>query len=90
MISGGAVAEPLIQALYEETLEVGAHPVLDVSLEGTQEAFFRLANDAQLDFVSPQAAWAFEGADARIRILSDTNVRELSSVPRNARPIVRR
>jgi len=81
VISGGAAAEPLIQALYEETLEAGAHPVLDVSLEGTQEAFFRLAGDAQLDWVSPQAAWAFEGADARIRILSDTNVRELSSVP---------
>ena len=81
VIQGGAAAEPLVQALYEEVLEAGAHPIVDVSLEGTQAAFFRLAGDEQLDWVSPQAAWAFENADARIRILSDTNTRELSSVP---------
>jgi aminopeptidase len=81
LISSGAVAEPLVQALYEEALEVGAHPMLDLSLERTQEAFFRLASDEQLEWVSPTQRWAFEEADARIRILSDTNTRELSSVP---------
>jgi len=81
LISSGAVAEPLIQSLYEQALEVGAHPMLDISLEGTQSAFFRLASDEQLDWVSPTHKWAFEQADARIRILSDTNTRELSSVP---------
>ena len=81
MISSGAVAEPLVQALYEETLRAGAHPVLDLSLEGTQSAFFELASDAQLEWVSPPSRWAFDEADARMRILSDTNVRELSGVP---------
>ena len=80
LITSGAVAEPLVQALYEETLEVGAHPMLDLMLEGTQEAFFRLAGDEQLDWVSPTQRWAFEHADARIRVLSDTNTRELSGV----------
>ena len=81
LISSGVVAEPLIQAIYEETLEVGAHPVLDLSLEGTQSAFFGRASDAQLDWVSPTQMWGFDEADARIRILSDTNTRELSNVP---------
>ena len=81
LISSGAVAEPLVQALYEEALDAGAHPMLDLSLEGTQTAFFRLANDEQLDWVSPTQRWAFEHADARMRILSDTNTRELSGVP---------
>ena len=81
MISAGVVAEPLVQAIYEQALEVGAHPLLDISLEGTQEAFYRLGSDAQLDWVSPTQRWAFDEADARIRILSDTNTRELSSVP---------
>ena len=80
-ISANAVAEPLVQALYEESLRVGAHPVLDISLEGTQSAFYELASDEQIEWVSPSARWAFEGADARIRVLSDTNLRELSSVP---------
>ena len=80
-ISSGAVAEPLVQALYEETLRAGANPVLDLSLEGTQPAFFELASDAQIEWISPTQQWAFNEADARMRILSDTNVRELSSVP---------
>ena len=40
-----------------------------------------LASDEQLDWVSPTQRWAFEHADARMRILSDTNTRELSGVP---------
>jgi len=79
-ISSGAIAEPLVQALYEETLRAGANPVLDLSLEGTQPAFYELASDAQIDWVSPPQKWAFAEADARVRVLSDTNVRELSSV----------
>ena len=79
-ITSGAVAEPLVQALYEETLRAGANPVLDLSLEGTASAFFDLASDEQIDWVSPAQQWAFESADARIRVLSDTNVRELSNV----------
>ena len=60
MISAGVVAEPLVQAIFEQALEVGAHPLLDLSLERTQEAFYRLAGDAQLDWVSPTQKWAFD------------------------------
>lgn len=81
LITSGVAAEPLVQALYEEALRAGAHPLLDLSLEGTQASFFDLASDEQIDWVSPTQKWAFEEADARIRVLSDTNVRELSNVP---------
>ena len=79
-ISSGTAAEPLVQALYEEALRAGANPVLDLSLEGTQTAFYELAGEEQIEWVSPPQRWAFEEADARIRVLSDTNVRELSNV----------
>ena len=79
-ISSGVAAEPLVQALYEEALRAGANPVLDLSLEGTQSAFYELAGDAQIDWVPPTQQWAFNEADARMRVLSDTNVRELSNV----------
>lgn len=81
VISSGTAAEPLVQALYEEALRVGAHPVLDLALEGTETAFYELAADDQIDWVSPPHRFAFEEADARIRVLSDTNLRELSNVP---------
>ena len=81
LIQGGTVAEPLMQALYEEILDAGAHPIVDVTLDGAQAAFFAKANDEQLQWVAPPLLWAMENADARVRILSDVNTRELSSVP---------
>jgi aminopeptidase len=81
LIGSGVAAEPLVQAIYEETLAVGAHPILDLSFDGTQPAFYELASDAQLEWVSPVQRFGFDEADARIRILSDVNTRELSNVP---------
>jgi len=80
-ISSGTAAEPLVQALYERALRAGANPVLDLSTDGAEAAFYELAGDAQIDWVAPTQRWAFEEADARVRILSDTNLRELSNVP---------
>lgn len=81
VIGSGVAAEPLVLALYEEALRLGAHPVLDLQPDGAAAAFFEGASDAQIDWVSPVQQWAFEAADARIRILSDVNVNELSGVP---------
>lgn len=80
MIGSGVAAEPLVLALYEEALEVGAHPVLDLQPDGAAAAFFERASDSQIEWVSPVQKWAFDEADARIRILSDANVNELSAV----------
>ena len=41
LIQGGVAAEPLMQALYEQVLEAGAHPIVDMAMEGAQAAFFR-------------------------------------------------
>ena len=81
LIQGGAAAEPLMQALYEQVLEAGAHPIVDMAMEGAQAAFFARANDEQLEWIAPPSQWAIDNVDARIRVLSDTNTRELSSVP---------
>ncbi len=81
VIQGGVAAEPLIQAIYEQVLEAGAHPIVDLAMEGAQAAFYARASDEQLDWIAPTQRWAMENADARIRVLSDTNTRELSSVP---------
>jgi aminopeptidase len=81
LIQGGTAAEPLMQALYEEILDAGAHPIVDMAMAGAQAAFFAKANDEQLEWIAPPLAWAMENADARVRILSDVNTRELSSVP---------
>jgi aminopeptidase len=80
-IEGESAAEPLLLACYEEVLKAGGHPLPFMSLEGQQVAYFKLASDGELDWVSPIARWRAEEADCSIRVMADTNVRELSQVP---------
>lgn len=79
-IEGESPAEELIQAIYEEVLRAGANPVVLMTPERAQSSFFALADEAQLEHVSPVARLLVEQADVRIRVLADANPRELSQV----------
>jgi len=80
-IDGDVAAEQLLIAVFEQVLEAGAHPVVNVSLEGQGASYFKLASDAQLDWISPVSQWKVENADCQIAIGASTNTRELSGVP---------
>ena len=77
-IEGDSPAEDLVQAIYEEVLRAGAHPVVLMSPERAQAAFFALASGEQLEYISPLARQLTEQADVRIRVLASANPRELS------------
>ncbi len=79
-IEGESAAQPLLLAIYEEVLKAGGQPLVNMSLEGQQAAYFKHAGDAQLDWVSPLAEWKVENADVSIAVMASTNVRELSQV----------
>jgi aminopeptidase len=78
VIQSTTPAEVLVQAVYEEVLKAGGLPILQVSTEGAQAAFFDLASDEQLDWVPPTSEWVAENADCRIAIMADVNAHELS------------
>jgi aminopeptidase len=78
MIQSTATAEPLAQLVYEEVLRAGGLPIVQLAPDGAAAAFYELASDEQLDWISPPSLWAAENADVRITIMADTNVRELS------------
>jgi aminopeptidase len=80
VIQGTTTGEPLIQAVYEEILRAGGLPVMQLTTEAAQAAFFELASDAQLDWVQPPAEWTAENADVRIVVMADANPRALSNV----------
>ena len=80
-IDGENGAEPLLLAVYEEVLKAGAHPILNVSLDGQSVAYYKHADDAQLEWVSPVSEWLLENVDVRIAIGASANTRELSAVP---------
>ena len=80
VIQGTTTGEPLIQAVYEEVLRAGGLPVMQLTTEEAQAAFFDLASDEQLDWVQPPAEWTAEHADVRIVVMADANPRALSAV----------
>lgn len=80
VIRGGEVSAPLIRAVYQEALQVGAYPEVMVGLPGIAEIYLKTANDEQLEFVSPLARIPLEKADALLSVLGETNVRALSGV----------
>lgn len=79
-IAGLTVAAPLLEAVYERVLELGAFPHLFVSLPGIDPLFFKKANEAQLDYVSPVQHFIYEQADVLISIGGLANTRELNGV----------
>ncbi len=74
-------AEPLVRALYELTLERGAHPHLLLKLPDEEKIFFTHANDAQLDYTPVFQKLVTESFDVYIRVRAETNTRALSNVP---------
>jgi aminopeptidase len=79
-IEGDSAAEPLIIAVYEETLRAGGQPIVSMTPRGADAAFFELAGEEQLDFISPVSELITDKADVRIRVRAMENTRELSQI----------
>jgi aminopeptidase len=83
LIEAETAAEPLVRALFERALQVGAHPFLALSfagqdtLSGFDDSFLRWASDDQLDHPAAFIETAYREFAARIRIYSSSNTRLL-------------
>src|SRR5690349_16471255 len=72
---------PLVEAVYEEVLRAGGHPFLQLTSDNCGDAFFRLASDEQLSYVSPIAQFMVEHIDVYIGIWADENTKSHTNVP---------
>ncbi len=81
LLEGTTAALPLIRELYQQILEKGGHPLVDLSFPEQDYLLHRYGNDEQLDFVSPFRLLAYNQFEGRIRIHSSTNTRALSGIP---------
>lgn len=79
-ISGGASSIPLIEALYEEVLKAGGHPIVRCSPESLADLYFEFATDEQLDYLSPLAVQESEMVDVSIGIWADVNTKAMTRV----------
>ncbi len=74
------LAQELALAVYTEAVKTGAHVFVQIGLSGAEEAFFKNASDAQLDYVSPVRKLINETFDATLYLEALENSRSLSGV----------
>src|SRR5690349_8829076 len=80
-IGGPAIAAPHIAAAYREVLLAGGHPTVRVTVDGLEEAFFKLASDEQLRFISDLDRREVEALNCELRYLGAYNTRALTRIP---------
>jgi len=81
MIQAGAAAEPMAKALLVAVLDAGGHPFTRITLDGTQELFFRYASDEQLKHVPEPYKLIYDTYDVLISVDAKANTKELTNVP---------
>ncbi len=79
-IQGQSVALPLMLAVYEEALKVGAQPFINTLQPEAEELFFKYANDKQMKFISPLTKLEINKIDALLTIWGSSNTKHLSGV----------
>ncbi|MGW8143608.1 MAG: aminopeptidase [Anaerolineales bacterium] len=79
-IRSNPLAHELALLVYQEAVKAGAYVLNHVSLPGGEEAFYKYANDDQLDFVSPVRRLITESFDAILSIGAEYNTRALSAI----------
>lgn len=79
-ITAQPAADPLLEAVYRKVLRAGGLPIVNCRPEFLGEAFYELANEAQLDWVNPLNLAETQLADATINLNASTNLRALDQV----------
>ena len=79
-IAGGVAGEPLLRAIYAETVKAGGRPVLLADFPEWSSELLLHGSDEQLQSVSPVEAFVRVEADIFIRVMASTNTRGDSRV----------
>ena len=89
-IKGEAISLPLLQAVFEETLRVGAHPYIEVISPDMEEAFLKNGTKAQLEYTLPWSRTEVNKIDAFFFAWGHQNLSYLAGVDPKAQALVRK
>lgn len=67
-------------ALYRRCLEKGAFPALRPTFGEAIEIFYQVANDAQLEDVSPISLFEANTFDVSLHVLAESNTRNMTGI----------
>lgn len=87
-MTGESAGLPLMEAIYEELIKVGAHVKTTVIPAGWDEIFFRYASPQQLQHTCPFTLNEASLCDHRIRVCGPTNTRGLSNIDAKKQALV--
>lgn len=79
-ISAGVPGLPLVQEVLRYVLQAGGYPTVILESDNLTETLHKVANEEQLNWVSPIDELLFNKADALISIRAPSNTRALSGV----------
>ncbi len=79
-IKGEPETLPLIEAVYQEAIDVGAHPTVSIQLPQADEYLLKHGSNAQLTYISPVDEVEFKKMDAYLGIWGTANTRNLTNV----------
>ena len=79
-IQGESVTLPLIKAVYEEALKVGAYPYVQLRVPVCEELMLKHGTDEQLSFINPMTKLEAGRMDAFISFWGTENTKYLSGV----------
>ena len=79
-LEASVAAEPLVKAVYKETLLAGANLLTRIKFSELFEIFYKYANEKQLSFISSIDRIEAETINARLHIYSDQNVKSLTNI----------
>ena len=83
IIHGNFLAEPLLTAMYKCVLDVGAYPLLDISLPNNDELLLNNASDMQIQYIHETEKHIVENYDVDIFIESPQNTKNLTNINPN-------
>jgi aminopeptidase len=83
VLQGSPLAQPLLVSAYRKIIELGAHPLVNVSLPGIQEIMFIHGNESQLTRLTSRDRLVVDEADAVLNVLSEENTKALSGADPN-------
>lgn len=81
LLSGSEAVIPFIREAYRTAIEIGANPIVDIILDGTNEIKLKHGTDEQIGYISEGAMKTIETVDAVLTVWGENNTRALTSVP---------
>lgn len=79
-IAADPVAFPLIEAVFQCTLEAGGHPFWNCRSESLRETLHLHGSNDQLSYLSPIDTYTYDTVDVHIGLWCDTNTRSYSRI----------